>query len=536
MARRPATLTKTKTKTKTTKATQKKRSRSLGEKLGTDHALRKGEVLGAIDVGSNAIRLKLVRLGDDGAFEPVHQERDPVRPGEGIWETGLMADDVVDRLATALSRYADLCRAHGARHVRAVATSAVRDARNKNDVVERVRRECGLELEVISGTEEARLISLGVLRGLPARARSLLFDIGGGSTEIAVGVGEEPTALWSVPIGAVRLSEIVHAGPKLTREQLVGMRRYAQRIVAEAVPATIKGAPTHAIGSSGTIRAICTFASPPGSGHATRESLSRAVEELAVLSPTERRKRFDAHRAEVIVAGAVVLESLAHHLRIESITAVDGGLKEGLLVDLVRRGAQRRTDPLLSEAVVAAGRRFGFDEAHALHTRDLALALFDQLKQVHELPPDCRLILEVAAVLHDVGTSVSRSRHHKHSHYLIHNMDLPGISDREREIAALVARFHRRSPPAKDHEALLHLDALEQRVLRALVTLLRIADGADHSRQQPVASVDVRVLGPVAHLRLHRRKGRAIEPWDHEIERALFRAAFGKRLEIDVDD
>jgi exopolyphosphatase/guanosine-5'-triphosphate,3'-diphosphate pyrophosphatase len=510
------------------------RQTSLGERLGSDHALRKGEVLGAIDVGSNAVRLKLVRLLDDGSFDPLHQERDPVRPGEGIWHTGSMGPAVLDRLVATLKRYGDLCRAHGARHVRAVATSAVREAKNKDEVIRRVRAECGLELEVIPGREEARLIGLGVLRGLPRQARSLLVDIGGGSTEVARGVGEEPVELWSVPLGAVRLTEIFERSGKPTRERLVAMRHFAQRVVAETLPTTVKHAPKHAIGSSGTVRAVCSFAAPPGAAYATKEHLSRAVEELFAMSPADRRKRFDASRAAIVVAGAVILESLAFHLHIDGVTAVDGGLKEGLLVDLVRRGVQRRSDPLLSEAVVTAGRRFAFDEKHALHTRDVALALFDKLGSVHGLPPDCRLILEVAAVLHDVGTLVSRSRHHKHSAYLIQNMDLPGLSERERELAALVARFHRRSIPTRDHAALAGLNMLERGVVRALATLVRLADGADHGRTQPVHEVAVRVAGTAAHVRLIARRGAVLEAWDHETERALFRASFGKRLEVEL--
>jgi exopolyphosphatase/guanosine-5'-triphosphate,3'-diphosphate pyrophosphatase len=510
------------------------RHHAIGERLDTDHTLAAGDVLGAIDVGSNAVRLKLVRVSSDGAFEPLHQERDPVRPGEGIWQTGAMPTAVVARLVGALARYADLCRAYGARHVRAVATSAVREAKNRVEVVDQVRKRCDLELEVISGQEEARLIGLGVFRGLPARARSLLVDIGGGSTELARGEGETPLALWSVPIGAVRLSEIFRVDARVSREQLVSMRRFAQRVVAEAVPTVIKGAPRHAIGSSGTIRAVCGFAAPPGAAHATREHLSRAVEELASMSATERRKRFDAQRAEIVIAGAVILESVAHHLQLESVTAVDGGLKEGLLVDLVHRAEQRRVDPLLSEAVVTAGRRLSFDEAHAVHTRDIALRLFDQLSAVHGLPSDARLILEVAAMLHDVGYLVARSRHHKHAHYLIQNLDLPGISDRERELAALVARFHRRSLPQKQHALLTQVTPLELRVVRGLVALLRIADGADHSRQQPVAAVDVDVTPRRVRVTLRAHKGKEIEPWDHETEAGLFRACFGRVVDVDV--
>jgi exopolyphosphatase/guanosine-5'-triphosphate,3'-diphosphate pyrophosphatase len=509
-----------------------RRTHRLGERLGTDHTLAVGDVIGGIDVGSNAARLKLVRLLDDGAFDIVHQERAPVRPGEGIWDTGAMPEPVIERLVGALERFAGLCRVHRAVHVRAVATSAVREAKNRDDVVARVRERCDLDLEVISGLEEARLIGLGVFRGLPPKARSLLIDIGGGSTEVARGEGEDPHELWSMPVGAVRLTEIFGTANRVSREQLVAMRRYAQRIVADALPSPIKQAPKHAIGSSGTVRAVCAFAAPPGSSHATREHLTRAVEALVGMSIAARRKRFDVQRAEVVIAGAVILESVAFHLQLESVTAVDGGLKEGLLVDLVRRASERRTDPLLSEAVVEAGRRFDFDEAHGIHTRDTALALFDQLGDVHRLPTESRLILEVAAVLHDAGYLVSSNRHHKHSMYLIQNMDLPGISDRERALAALVARFHRRSPPTKDHPDLVGLDPTERRVVRGLTTLLRIADATDQSHEAAVEGVSVSDDGTATIITLHTVSGRTIEPFEHEGLRTLFRSCFGRRLQI----
>lgn len=510
----------------------------LGERLGADHTLAPGEVLGAIDVGTNAVRLKLVRLLADGSFEQLHQERDPVRPGEGVWETGAMARPVADRLVKTLAEYALICRRAHVGHLRAVATSALREAKNRDAVVERIREAAGVELEVVSGKEEARLIGLGVLRGMPASSRSLLIDIGGGSTEVARGAGEEPTELWSVPIGAVRLTEMFHTDGQITREQLTSVRRFAQRAMADSLPATIHGAPRHALGSSGTIRAVCSFAAKPGTAHATREGLSRAVEELVALGPAGRRKRFDAQRAGILVAGAVILESIADHLQLETVTAVDGGLKEGLLVDLVKRSQQRRVDPLLSEAVLAAGRRFSFDEAHALHTRDVSLALFDLLTSVHHLPPDARLLLEVAAMLHDVGNVVSRSRHHKHTFYLIANMDLPGVSEHERELAALTARFHRRSPPRKEHPMLARLPPVEARLVKKLATLLRIADATDRARQQAFDAVEVVVRPRFVRLRLRCARGKVVDEQavhgDIEPDATLFRTVFGRGLDVEI--
>ncbi len=510
------------------------RKPTLGERLGANHAIAPGEVIGAIDVGTNAVRLKLARVLHDGSFEPLHQERDPIRPGEGVWETGAMQEENVDALVQCMESYAAMCRRFRAGHVRAVATSSLREAKNRERVLERVRREAGVELEVVSGAEEARLISLGVLRGMPTAARSLLVDVGGGSTEVALAHGDDPVGLWSVPLGAVRLTSMFGTDGDVSRERLADLRQFAQRVVAEVLPGKLKRAPRHALGSSGTVRAVCGMATHAGSARATRESLSAAVEELVTLGPAGRRKRFESQRAGIVVAGAAILEAVVHHLGIATVTAVDGGLKEGLLVDLVRRSSQRRSDPLLTEAVIGAGRRFSFDEAHALHTRDVALALFDKLARVHQLPPDARLILEVAAVLHDVGHVVSRSRHHKHSLYLIQNMDLPGLSEHERDLAAIVARFHRRSPPRPEHPLLASLPPAEARLVRKLATLLRVADGTDRGRQQPVHSLEVTARPGTVLVRLALRPHRAPPALALDDEAALFRAVFGRSLTMQI--
>ena len=180
-------------------------------------------ILAAIDVGTNAVRLEIARALPDGSLERLHQERDPVRPGEGVFATGAIQRPVADRLLATLRRYAALCRRHRAR-IRAVATSAVREARNRDEIVRRVRDEAGIELEVVSGREEARLICLGVLAGRAPRARSLVLDIGGGSTEVAPAVGEKATGLYSVGVGAVRLTEIFGSSSRVSPERLAVMR------------------------------------------------------------------------------------------------------------------------------------------------------------------------------------------------------------------------------------------------------------------------------------------------------------------------
>lgn len=486
-------------------------------------------MLAAIDVGTNAVRLEIARPLPDGSLETLHQERDAVRPGEGVFTTGGIPPEVADRLLSTLRRYGALCKRFGA-VTRAVATSALRESNNREAIVRRARKEAGLELEVVSGREEARLICLGVLHGKPASARSLVVDIGGGSTEVAFAIGERPQNLWSVAIGAVRLTQIFEADGKVGAKKLELMRRFADEAFREAIPTWDRKMPSIALGSSGTINALLAYASAGGAGQATPKEISKAVERLADMTLAQRRQKFDSRRAEIIVAGAVVLETAARHLRLRSISTVDRGLRDGVLVDLVRRVHSAPEDSSLPEAAIAMGLRFDFDEAHSRQVARLACAMYDKLGPFYGLMPSSRTLLEVAALLHDIGHAVSAQKHHKHTYYLIQNADLPGITDREREIAALIARFHRRSAPERSHPLLAPLTTMEYLTVRKLSTLLRMADSLDRGHQQPIKNVSIVLRRGVMNLQLRTRGPVDLELWDAERETALFRRIVGRRI------
>jgi exopolyphosphatase / guanosine-5'-triphosphate,3'-diphosphate pyrophosphatase len=486
-------------------------------------------ILAAIDVGTNAVRLELARPLADGSLETLHQERDPVRPGEGVFESGSMSRPVADRLVAVLRRYAALCRRDGA-VVRAVATSALREARNAREVLRRIRAEAGLELEVIGGQEEARLICLGVLQGRPARSRALVLDIGGGSTEVATARGEEPEQLWSVSLGAVRLTELFGASARLTRSRLAAMRGFASEAFREALPARLPH-PREALGSSGTIAALVGFAARKPGRAARFGEVSEATDALARMTPAERRRRFDPRRAEIITAGAVILEAAMRHLRLKAVTAVDTGLRNGLLVDLVRR-AGAREDRTAAEAALSLGRRFGFDERHGLHVGALAVTLFEDLAPLHRLPAATRRVLETAAVLHDVGNAVAFQGHHKHTGYLVANADIPGLGETERALAALVARYHRRSFPDRGRADLAALSGGELLALRKLAAMLRVANALDASHQQAVRSLRAELRGRRVLLRVVARAPLDLESWDVEREAELFRRVFRRPVDL----
>jgi exopolyphosphatase/guanosine-5'-triphosphate,3'-diphosphate pyrophosphatase len=488
-------------------------------------------VLAAIDLGTNAIRLEIARPLPDGSLETLHQERDPVRPGEGVFVTGAIPRPVADRIVATLSRYVALCRRYKAR-IRAVATSAVREARNRDEIVRRAKREAGVDLEVVSGREEARLICLGVLADRPARARSLLMDIGGGSTEIATAEGMHPTHLFSVNLGAVRLTEIFGSSGKVSEDRLAVMRSFAAEAFRDALPRKLPPL-REALGSSGTINAI---AAAHGDGRRlTLRKVERAVEEMADMSLSERRRHYEPRRAEIIVAGAVILEAGMRQLGVGSLVAVDTGLRNGILRDLARRSpAAAAADAAdRTEAALALGRRFGFDEPHARQTTRLALSLFDQLAKVHRLPASARSLLEAASLLHDVGHAVSPSRHHRHTFYLVSNADVPGFSDRERLLVALTARYHRRSAPERGRLDLEPLTGPELRTVRRLVALLRVADALDRSHHQPVVDVKAAVKGGTVRVSARTRGPIDLELWDVAREAALFRSLMGRRLEVE---
>lgn len=484
------------------------------------------DIVAAIDVGTNAVRLEIARALPDGGIETLHQERDPIRPGEGVFLDGRMPAHVEERLTTTLRRYAALCRRWHAR-VRAVATSAIREAKNGPDIVKRVRAAAGVELEVVSGREEARLICAGVLRGREPDAPALVVDIGGGSTEVAAARGETPTELWSVPLGAVRLTQILGTRGRVSAQRLSALRAYAAEAFREAIPRA-PGRVRRALGSSGTIGAVVAFAADEGR-RATRAEVTRAVHDLAEMSLEARVREFDVRRAEIVVAGAAILEAAMRHLGLGSVVAVESGLRDGLLVELARSNGAA-PDRSSTEALVELGRRFGFDEGHARQVARLALELHDRLAPVHRLPPRTRKVLEAAALLHDVGHAVSVHAHHKHTYYLVANADLPGFSDRERELVALVARYHRRTAPSRGRADLKDLSSSELGALRKLVALLRVADALDRSHHQHVRRLATSTRDRTIRIVIGARGPLDLELWDAEREAALFRRVFGRRL------
>lgn len=497
----------------------------------------------AIDVGSNAIRLLCAELADPSSRPLVlHSERAPIRLGHSVFLSGRLAEETMEAAIAALRSFRETMAAQDVALYRAVATSAVREAKNGETFVERVRREAGIELLVISGAEEARLVHVAVRRAIPlGQRRHLVADLGGGSVEVML--VDEAAILWSEShtLGSVRLlEELSRPGEEpghlrtLLSEYVAGLR----------IPPAPGGAPIAGfIATGGNIESLAELAGVrPGAaaGRISLERLRAVIESLARLPFRERVTTLGLRedRADVILPAALVYERLCVLGGCDEILVPFVGLKDGLLVDLVEEaaGKHERSDQE-RQALVAAtalARRYLADEAHGQQVARLALQLFDQLADagLHALGDRERRILLAAAVLHDIGQFVGYRGHHKHTLYLLSNSELPGFSPHEMELVANVARYHRKSEPAPRHESFARLGGDDQRTVTLLAAILRLVDALDREHRQLVTALQARVQGRELELSLSGHGDLLIERWLIRRKGELFGRVFKLKLKI----
>jgi exopolyphosphatase/guanosine-5'-triphosphate,3'-diphosphate pyrophosphatase len=465
---------------------------------------REGRMVAALDLGTNSFHLVVARVRGT-TYEVVTREKETIRLGHGGGDMKVLADDAIERGVSALRRMKRVADSHGAT-VRAVATSAVREAENAEVFIGRARRDAGIEVEVISGLEEARLIHLGVLQAVPAFDRRLLLvDIGGGSTEVLVGERGVTLAARSFKLGAVRLTDRFFPGGNCTPRAVDQCRTYVRSILAGFERDVAQHGFDIAIASSGTAETVATLvAARRGAGAVhtlnrfefDRSELDAVVDELSAKRTASTRATIpglDAPRADIIVAGAIVLQCVAEAFAVRAFTFSEAALREGVLLDTLSRGQGdgelHHLRDVSRQSIAALAARCDDDVAHSAHVAGLALQLYDATAPLHRLPDHCRDYLEAAATLANVGLVISHSKHHLHSYYVIRNSELAGLTDHEIEMIALVARYHRKSAPKASHPEFQALDADSQQVVRTLAGILRLAIGLDRSHDGRVTSL-----------------------------------------------
>jgi exopolyphosphatase / guanosine-5'-triphosphate,3'-diphosphate pyrophosphatase len=513
----------------------------------------------AIDVGSNAIRLRIVeahapdkdasqlslpvdgRVGD--GWREIANLRAAVRLGTEVFLSGRLAPASIGQACSAMREFR---RAMDEAHVdayRATATSAVREAKNRETLVERARREAGIELEVIEGVEEARLIELAVVRRLGLKeGTTLLVDIGGGSTELTAIEKSRHVFSISLPIGTVRLLETLlqsGGGQPLDKERARLLTEMIDRALVEALPALGKTQFQAFVGTGGNIDTLADLCPARGGAFGYPRAIDvgamRALHaKLLKMSAADRRAEFNLRpdRADTIVPAAAVLLKLAETFKMGAIVAPGVGLKEGILIELADKHFQVWDTAQEAQAVLQAcerlGHRYRFDEAHGQLVSKLAGQLFDDLRELHNYKDRDRLLLRAAALLHDIGDFVRYDGHHKHSYYLIQNSDIIGLTPDERAIVANIARYHRKSPPDPSHPNFRDLAKEARAKVRSLAAILRIADALDREHLGKVKSVHARVDSNKGKLLLvvEGDEDRELEEWTVRAKSELLRDVF----------
>ena len=495
----------------------------------------------------------MARPTGNNRFEILARDKEVVRLGSGSGEMKQLHSDAIERGVAALGRFRRVADSFGA-EVHAVATSAVREAENREEFLEAALAKANVGVEVISGVEEARLIHLGVLQAVPVYDKQVLaIDIGGGSTEFIVGRGGDVLAARSLKVGAIRISDRFFRKEPVKKRAVDEARKDVKSFIAPVRPMVEDaGGFEVAVGSSGTILNVGEMIRARRGDDPDRQvglttfsadGLAEVVDDLASRPKAVDRLTvpgLDPRRADIILGGVIVLEQVFRSLAIAEMVTSDFALREGVLLDVVRRraGAVGHLGDLRSESVRHLAALVPGEQEHCRHIAALALQLFEGTRHLSGLSDEAEEWLEAAALLQNVGLVISHDRHHLHSYYVIRNSELlTGFTDHEIELIALVARYHRKSAPKLRHPEYARLHEADRRVIEILSGVLRIAAGLDRTRCGAVGRlrVDGGHDGQPLRILVEKAPGRDadLELYSAENRKGLLEEALGLPVRIE---
>jgi exopolyphosphatase/guanosine-5'-triphosphate,3'-diphosphate pyrophosphatase len=503
------------------------------------------QTFAAIDIGSNSCRLKIARVVQH-KLKILHEDREVTRLGGSVFETGLVSPEAMAATLGALKRFHRAAQLHGADKVRAVATAAMRDARNARAFLAWVRDETGWEVEIISGLEEGRLIHRGVMENEPGTAgRCLLIDVGGGSCEISLSEHKRIKETVSVPLGAVRLTqEFLHSDPP-SKEDIARLKQFIARELRRAERRVKPTRVQAVIATSGTAAALAE-ASRVMQKQQTRAKpnltpalhVRRLTEKLTKLSNDARMgiQGVGPRRSEIIVAGAHVFSELLEGYGLPGFRYSPMGLRDGILAQMLaeqdpRASAHQQFERDRWEAVLETCRRYGSDPRQSEPVRQHAAQLFRDLESVHRLPSEYLAWLEAAAMLRDIGKFMNYQGYHRHAQYIIANSEMFGFTPVQRVVTSAIARYLGKSRPEATGRTMRQVPPEEHEHVRRCVVLLRLAVALNQDRASDVLKVRVRVYPKQVLLEIFPgRTGAELELWTLRKEAAYFREVFRKDL------
>lgn len=505
--------------------------------------------LAAIDIGTNSVHMIIVRVRPDFSFEVVDREKEMVRLGAGGLDGKKLTPEAMTAALQALSKFARLAESHQVDEILAVATSATREAENGGAFLRAIERRTGIRVRIITGTEEARLIHLAAVYGVDTPKPAVVIDIGGGSVEITRGSGNQVDAARSFKLGVIRLTErFVDSDPISNRDE-----RKMVKFIREEVDRYLEGIVElgfdRVIGTSGTILSLGTVAAaleedavPQGTRNLRVSAKSlRRLRKTAVEMDMEERLHLpglDPRRADIMVAGAILLDTLLKRLDAEEITLCDLALREGVLLDYIQRHRKhiRNVDSypdVRRRSVIELAERCAWEADHSKQVAAIALTLFDYTRRLHGLGDREREWLEYAGLLHDIGNHISYEKHHRHSYYLIKNGDLRGFEPAEIDMIALLTRYHRRATPKREHIGLTDLAKQQRRTVQILSAFLRLAETLDRSRHGVVRGIEARERMGQLSIKVQAVGDAELEVWAAHKQAHALAEALDVKIRID---
>jgi exopolyphosphatase/guanosine-5'-triphosphate,3'-diphosphate pyrophosphatase len=504
----------------------------------------------AIDVGTNSVHLLVADIEPDGTRTLVEKARSQVMLGSGGLSERRIADDAFERGLQAMRDFRAAIDSLDVDDVHAGATSAVREAANGAEFCRAVKAETGIHIRVISGLDEARLIYLGARESLDfSNGRMMLCDIGGGSTEFIVCDAQGLSHSWSLPLGHIRLAD-AFPGEALTPDLRDALKHHIRSVLRPVRTRVPKGHVHALVGTSGTMRCLARIATAmrgeptPEHGHGLvlyRKDVEQMLEQFATMTEAERARMpgMDPKRVRTLPAGAVVVREVMKATGLHALTTSEQSLRDGLMVDWIERNRPEIDlsalvrDPR-KRSVLYAMQRFSVDEAHADQVARISSAIFEATAELHELPIGDAELLEHASRLHDIGHHIAGKGHHRHGQYLLKHIRMLGFTAPEIAVLANVVRYHSRSKPKSTHSDYRSLSSIDQRRVRVLAGVLKIADGLDRSHNQPIAEVSVDVQPDRITVRAHTPGPAELEGWAASQRTGLLSDTLGRPVDVEI--
>jgi len=502
--------------------------------------------LAAIDAGSNAIRIVIARATSPHRIQILDNERAAVRLGHNAFTRRHLDDDTIARAARAFRYFRDRMDRYHVTAYRAVATAAAREARNYRELMTRIRRKAGIDLEVISSAEEARLVCAAVRWALGEQIQPrLIFDLGGGSLELNFFHRGELESRIALPLGTIRLMETYGIQGIIGEDLRTRLKHHVLSLLRSAIPSPPSLRRSIAVACGGNAEALVRIAPGPNFGRSPSLNLRLLHDQTWRLLKLDVPGRMHAFRirqdrAEVIAIAAVIISTVAKWLDVPTLLVPGVGVREGILLDLVAEQystaiseeEEKRAAEMLANARWFA-RKLDANLQHAEQVARLALSVFDQLRPLHEMGPEMRLLLEIGALLHDIGHFINRKAHYRHGEYLIRNSDTHGLRGWQSDVVAALVRYHNsKSEPQLDHASYAVLDGPHRRQVRVLSSLLRIAEKLESEHAQRVHGVDVQIAGHRAIFVVHAADGTRLDLAGLQRKAELFEKEFHLKPEF----